>query len=305
MLWRLTSRWARISPDWKRWRRYARENPGARRARALRVDRAERVTGAGVAKREASVRRQRAAVAREPGRHDAVEHVHAERDGGEELGVGPETHEVAGAVGRELGDARLGHGEHRLDRLPHRQAADGDAVEVEPGDEARGVRVEPSRRTLPGRCRRADARCRGAQPGTARPSDACARSPRARRRLAVPWATGWSRHITTSAPSRAWLLHRILRRHPQPRAVVRRDERRAVVVDGCDLGQAHQLVAAAVGEDRMVPAHECVEPAGLLDQLDPRAEREVVCVAQQDVDARRAHLVGVQRLDRRVRSRPA
>ena len=56
------------------------------------------------------------------------------------------------------------------------------------------------------------------------------------------------------------VAHRLLGRDPQPRAVVRRDERRAVVVDRRDLGEAHQLIAAAVGEDRVVPAHEAWSP---------------------------------------------
>ena len=90
------------------------------------------------------------------------------------------------------------------------------------------------------------------------------------------------------------VAHRVLGCDAQPRAVVRRDEGRAVVVDRRDLGEADQLVAAAVGEDRMVPAHERVEPAGALDEVDPGTQREVIRVAEQDVDAGRAHLVGMR-----------
>ena len=67
-----------------------------------------------------------------------------------------------------------------------------------------------------------------------------------------------------------------------------------------DLAQADQLEAAAVGEDGAVPAHECVQAAGALDEVDARSQREVVRVAEQDVGAACAHLVRVERLDRGV-----
>ena len=87
------------------------------------------------------------------------------------------------------------------------------------------------------------------------------------------------------------VAHRVLGGDAESRAVVRRDERRGVVVDGRDLGEADQLIPAAVGEDRMVPAHERMQPTRALDEVDAGAQREVICVAQQDVDARGAHLV--------------
>ena len=232
-------------------------------ARALGVDRAELVPSGGVAQREASVRRQRAPVARQPGRHHAVEHVDAERDRGEELGVGPEPHEIAGAVGGELGHARLGHREHRVDGLPHREATDRHAVEVEPGDEARRLApragIEPSLGDAEEQPAVARVR-RPAALGPAMGALGCLsrRAGRGAMRDRVVEA-----HEHVGAEPRL-VAHRVLRRHPQPRAVVGRDEGGAVVVDRRDLGEAHQLVAAAVGEDRVVPAHERVQPAGLL-----------------------------------------
>ena len=94
------------------------------------------------------------------------------------------------------------------------------------------------------------------------------------------------------------VAHRVLRGHPQSRAVIGGDERGAVVIYCRDLDQADQLIAAAVGENRMVPPHERVQPACPLDEVDPGSQREVIRVAEQDVDTRVAYLVGVQRLHR-------
>ena len=86
-------------------------------------------------------------------------------------------------------------------------------------------------------------------------------------------------------------------------AVVDAAEDDAVVVDGEQrVAQREDLEAAGVGEDRPVPGHEAVQPAELGDQLVARPEVQVVRVAEHDLRPERAHLVGVQRLDGRLRS---
>ena len=66
-------------------------------------------------------------------------------------------------------------------------------------------------------------------------------------------------------------------------AVVDRAERDAVVVDARDrVAQREDLVAAGVGEDRPVPAHERVQAAELGDHVLAGTEMEVVRVAEQD-----------------------
>ncbi len=93
-----------------------------------------------------------------------------------------------------------------------------------------------------------------------------------------------------------------LGREARRRAVVDRAEGDAFVVDRGDrVAQREDLVAARIGQDRAVPAHEAVEPAELGDQLVAGPEEEVVGVAEDDVRAERPHLVGVERLDRRLR----
>ena len=70
-------------------------------------------------------------MATEPGLHHAVELVHAEGDGLDQGGGIADTHQVARAVGREVGQGGGEGREHLLPRLPHRQPADAVAVEVE------------------------------------------------------------------------------------------------------------------------------------------------------------------------------
>ena len=49
--------------------------------------------------------------------------------------------------------------------------------------------------------------------------------------------------------------------------------------------QAEDLIAAAVGEDRPVPADEAVQPAAPRDQLVARPQVQVIGVAEDDLGA--------------------
>ena len=49
--------------------------------------------------------------------------------------------------------------------------------------------------------------------------------------------------------------------------------------------KAHHLVAAAVGQDRPLPAHEPVQPAELRDPLRARTQHQMIGVAEDDVGA--------------------
>ncbi len=92
-----------------------------------------------------------------------------------------------------------------------------------------------------------------------------------------------------------------LRREPLRRPVVHRAERDALIVSREDrVLQREDLVAARVGEDRPVPAHEAVQAAELGDHVLARAEVQVVRVAEEDRSADRAQLVGVDGLDGRL-----
>ena len=95
---------------------------------------------------------------------------------------------------------------------------------------------------------------------------------------------------------------RLLRREPVLRAVDVAPEGRAIVIDGPRRRERDDLEAARIGQDRPVPAHEPVEPAEPLDPLVAGAQVQVVGVREDDARADLVEVVGVERLDRRVRA---
>ena len=64
-----------------------------------------------------------------------------------------------------------------------------------------------------------------------------------------------------------------------------RPEARAALVDRAPLGQAEDLIAAAVGQDRPGPADEAVQPAAPRDQIVAGPQIQVIGVAQQNLRA--------------------
>ena len=68
-------------------------------------------------------------------------------------------------------------------------------------------------------------------------------------------------------------------------------------VDLARLGEAEDLEAAAVGEDRPVPVHEAVQAAQLGDQLVAGPQGEVIGVAEDDAAPASRELLGRQPLD--------
>ena len=84
---------------------------------------------------------------------------------------------------------------------------------------------------------------------------------------------------------------------------------RAPLVDRAPRGQAEHLVAAAVGEDRFVPADESMQSAPPRDQIGAGAQIQVVCVAEQHLGADRFEIPmrdsfdGALRTDRHARRR--
>ncbi len=92
-------------------------------------------------------------------------------------------------------------------------------------------------------------------------------------------------------------LDRPLRRQHVAAAVDVRGKAHALLAHLADLGERHHLEAAAVGEDRAVPAHEGMQAAEAGDALGAGAQHQVIGVGEDDVGAGRLHLVEVERLD--------
>ena len=72
--------------------------------------------------------------------------------------------------------------------------------------------------------------------------------------------------------------------------------------DLADLCQRHDLKAAAVGQDRPVPADELVQAAELCHFLRTGPQHQMIGVAQNDIGARLFHLVEVESLHRAHRA---
>src|SRR5881394_2416397 len=64
-----------------------------------------------------------------------------------------------------------------------------------------------------------------------------------------------------------------------------RSEFHAVIADLSHLRQTEYLEPAAISEDRFWPIHEAMESARLGDNVQTRADVEVIGVAQQDLSA--------------------
>ncbi len=88
-------------------------------------------------------------------------------------------------------------------------------------------------------------------------------------------------------------------------AVEMRTERHALLRDFAQRGERHHLKAAGIGEDRIRPAHEAVQPAERRDALGGRAQHQMIGIGQHDVDARGADVVVMNAFDGPLESPPA
>ena len=89
-----------------------------------------------------------------------------------------------------------------------------------------------------------------------------------------------------------------LRRQLDGRAVDMRLENDAPLVDAPELRQRHHLVAAGIGEDRLLPMHELVQAAELGDALGAGPQHQVIGVGEDDVGAGSCDVLGEHGLDR-------
>ena len=240
------------------------------------------------------------AVARVAGRHHAVEHVDAARHRLDDVLRLAHAHQVARLVGRQLRHGRV-----------QRAARARRPARPPPGRRSRSRRSRsPSGRRpsacaapdacRPGRCRTAPRRCLHGRASSARPSAATVPSSRAPAASVAGYGVHSSKIITMSESSTRW----ICMRSSGPRNTLRPSTGEAKVTpslgDLAALGQRPDLEAAGVGQDRAFPAREAVQAAVRLDHLQSRAQIQVEGVAEDDLGAERAQLVGRHRLDRAV-----
>lgn len=80
-------------------------------------------------------------------------------------------------------------------------------------------------------------------------------------------------------------VHRTFRREEMRRAVEVAAEPHALVVEATQLAQAHDLVATAVGEERLAPRRESMKPTQFLHQLFAGTKHQVIRVGEDDLGA--------------------
>ena len=251
--------------------------------------------------RDVAVARDRRAVAGDARRNHAVEHVDAARDALGHLVHYAEPHHVARLVLGEIWDRSVDRLVHELLGLAHRDAAYRVAVEADLdellGAVAADVVVDSAlndaedhlavgvRRVL-----------RGLRPAQGLLD-----------RLLGPLALAGvgqafvEDHRDVRADD-ALHLHRLLRPEEELVAVDMGVEAAPFLGDFAHPGERKDLEAARIGEDRPVPAHEAVKPAGGREDLRAGAQHEVVGVAQDDLRPQLLEVARLQRLDRPKRA---
>ena len=260
-----------------------------------------------VAHHQAPAADEHGAPARVPRGQDAIHHVHTARHRLDHVDGMAHTHQVARLIARELGAVALHYLQPQPAPLAHPQPAQREAVE-------RHVRELREAACALGRVGPAlvDAEKRHAPPAllaqtraliepAARPAHG------ARDRLAHLLRRSRQPHQVVERHRHVRLegvLHAdgFLGREHVARAIQVGAKLHALLVHAIELGEAHHLEAAAVGEERAVPAHEPVEAAHVADGRGPGPKHEVVGVAEQDVAARGGEVVGGERFHRARRA---
>ena len=244
------------------------------------------------------------AVARVPGRHHAVEHVHAAGDAVDQVLRPAHAHEVARAVRGQLRAGVLEHGVALGLGLAHGQSADGVAVEADVDQAGRRARAQilvhpalhdPEQGRVVALVRFLRA-LRPAQRQLHRALDHALVD-----RLAVDLHR--RAFVEDHHHVRAQHLldvHRLLGPDEDLGAVGGRGEGDAGFSDLAAVREREHLEAAGVGEDRPVPAPEAVQAAVGLDHLQPGAQVEVEGVAEDDLRAQLPNLPRQHALDRAV-----
>ena len=97
-------------------------------------------------------------------------------------------------------------------------------------------------------------------------------------------------------------LHAALGAQMMPRSVHLAAEGHALLGQFAQVGEAHHLEPAGIGQDRVRPVHEPVQPAQPRDALGAGAKHEVIGVAEHDIGPERPDLLGIHPLPWRRRA---
>ncbi len=103
--------------------------------------------------------------------------------------------------------------------------------------------------------------------------------------------------IAMSEPEVRLDIDGTFRRQQVRAAIEMRAELDAALIYLAAVGEAEYLIAAAVGEDRLVPADELVEAAAARDQLIAGPQHQVIGIAEDDAGADLVKMLSSQRLN--------
>ena len=113
----------------------------------------------------------------------------------------------------------------------------------------------------------------------------------------IQWRRTLVQHHGDVRPQCLLDRHHLLRREAVGAAVEVAAKGDALRVHFPLVGQAEDLVAARIGEQRAIPAHKGVQPAKTLDQLVARPQIEMIGVGQHQLRAAFMEVARLQGLD--------
>src|SRR5436190_1276639 len=239
---------------------------------------------------------ERRPIARDPGRQNAIEHVHTARDQFNHLRGSPQTHSITRFV---LWQKRL----RVFDRLHHfrlwladAHAADGVSIKTHADNCVGALFTDIGMATALNDAEHELAFGTGLLAAFAGPADSAFDGG-----AHVAASRGMRRAIIEDhcdvRPENTLDFHRLLRPKKKEGAVQMRPELDAVRFDFADVREAEDLKAAAVGKDRQLPIDELMQPAGFADDIHPGANEQMIRIAENDLRAGLEQLAGIQRFD--------
>ena len=255
-----------------------------------------------------AVRRQGHAVARQAGRHHAVEHVHAAGNHLQKLGRRAQPHRITGLVLRQPGDGMVNSPEHLLFRLTHGNASYRIAVKIHG---RQFLRAPFSQIRVHGPLNNAEV-VLPPFPGTGLVFlHPCLASPRPAERVAqgafcILPVTGVGRafvkkHGNIASQIRLY-LHGAFRTKHHVRAVQMILETHALLRNLAELRQRPDLEPPGIRQNGTVPGRKTMQPPHFPDQSGTGTERQMIRIPQDNLRAQAFQILGMQRFHGTLRT---
>ncbi len=238
----------------------------------------------------------------DPGRQDAVEHVHTEGDHLQDLGRSPEPHRVPRAVGRKKGRRRTDLLQHFRFRLAYTHSADRISREIQCPQCLGRLAAQVVKSGALDDCEEVVAlRQKPRLFGDPLALDGPLPAPLDRGLASLPCAGPRWTFVEDHGDVGAQVCldrHDFAGPEEELRTIQVGGEGDAVVPDVAEFREAENLKTPTVREDRSIPSHEAVQPAEVADEFAARPQVQVVGVAKDDLGADFKEVDGGDGLDR-------